>query len=63
MECPTCGSPEMHPDGDKLLIRVYKVYQDGLEWSQCLVCAGYYDKDLNVIDEAARPTGGWYAEE
>ena len=60
LRCPKCGSPEMHPDGDKLLIRGYKVH-DGKCWrSQCLVCAGYYDKDLKVIDQWARPEGGWF---
>jgi hypothetical protein len=50
----------MHPDGDKLLIRGYKVSDSEGHWSQCLVCAGYYDENLNVIDLAARPEGGWF---
>lgn len=62
VRCPNCGSPEMHPDGDKLLIRAYKVFDDGGTWSQCLVCAGYYDENLRVIDMAAHPTTGWYRE-
>jgi hypothetical protein len=45
--CPKCGAGEMHPDGDKLLIRAFKVcHDDGHWWSQCLVCAGYYNPDL-----------------
>lgn len=60
VECPNCGAEEMHPDGDKLLIRGHKVHDEGRWWSQCLVCAGYYTKDL-VFDEAAGdPNGGWF---
>lgn len=60
LTCPKCGAKEMHPDGDKLLIRGFKVNM-GRGWeSQCLVCAGYYDKDLKVIDENARLPGGWF---
>jgi hypothetical protein len=55
--CPACDAPESHPDGDKILIRGYKV--DNL--SQCLVCSGYYDDDLNVIDPMARTKGGWFS--
>jgi hypothetical protein len=44
--CPKCGSPEMHPTMDKLLIRAHKVH-DGNSWlSECLVCADYYDARL-----------------
>ena len=46
--CPKCGSKELHPDGDKLLIRGYKVFSCGRWKSQCLVCAGYYNQDLTV---------------
>lgn len=56
LKCPTCGAGEMHPDGEHLLIRGFKVDN----WSQCLVCAGYYTKDLEVIDENMRPEGGWF---
>jgi hypothetical protein len=48
VRCPKCGAGEMHPDGDKLLIRGFKVYADRHWWSQCLVCAGYYDENLKV---------------
>lgn len=59
--CPTCGAEEMHPDGDKILIRGFKIGDDsGYWWSQCLVCAGYYTKDLKVIDEKMKPEGGWF---
>jgi len=51
-KCPTCGSPELHPDGDKLLLRCNKVHHSGVWWSQCLVCAGYYGPGLT-----ARPIG------
>lgn len=57
--CPRCGAPEMHPDGDKVLIRGYKVDHD----SQCLVCSGYYDDDLNVPDLHAKTSGGWFNDE
>jgi hypothetical protein len=57
--CPRCGAPEMHPDRDVVLIRGYKVDND----SQCLVCAGYYDDELNVPDQTAKPSGGWFNDE
>lgn len=58
--CPNCGAGEMHPNGDMLLIRGFKVHMDGHWWSQCLVCAGYYDKDLNYDAEAGRTDEGWF---
>jgi len=48
VQCPKCGAEEMHPDGEKLLIRGFKVHDAGHWWSQCLVCAGYYNADLTV---------------
>ena len=48
LTCPKCKSPEMHPDGNKLLIRGYKVMVGKVWKSQCLVCAGYYNADLTV---------------
>lgn len=47
VQCPRCGAGEMHPDGERLLIRGFKVQtEDGHWWSECLVCAGYYNADL-----------------
>jgi hypothetical protein len=61
LRCPKCKSGEMHPNGKWLLIRGFKVQDANGHWaSQCLVCAGYYDDKLNVIDEQARPEGGWF---
>ena len=41
--CPHCGAGEMHPREHKVLIRAYKVVDKrGRDWSQCLVCAGFY---------------------
>ena len=58
--CPTCNAPEMHPDGDKLLIRGYKV-DVGRGWeSQCLVCAGYYNDNLEIQDLKFQPETGWF---
>ena len=61
LRCPTCGAGEMHPNGEWLLIRGYKVDN----WSQCLVCAGYYERNDpkdpgEAIDKWAKPTGGWF---
>ena len=59
--CPTCKAGEMHPDGDKLLIRGFKVYDEGHWWSQCLVCAGYYDDDLVWKgNDAGDSEKGWF---
>jgi hypothetical protein len=59
--CPQCGCSEMHPDGDKVLIRAYKVYSANQWWSECLVCSGEYDEDSlkwlgisDVIDDEDR---------
>jgi hypothetical protein len=59
--CPHCGAAEMHPDGDKVLIRAFKVaLEDGYWWSQCLVCSGGYDKDLVWHQDNHNPDKGWF---
>lgn len=59
--CPHCDATEMHPDGDKLLIRAFKVEMgDGHWWSQCLVCAGYYDSDLKETPDNFDRDKGWF---
>lgn len=74
LTCPTCGAKEIHPTYPHMaLIRGYKVGDaNGHWWSQCLVCAGYYDADLQpaepmVKDENGRnvpatydPKKGWF---
>ena len=65
IQCPKCGAEEMHPDYYMLLIRANKVYDDEGCWSQCLICAGYYErkdpKDPGYpIDKMARLKGGWF---
>jgi len=59
IQCPTCSATEMHPDGKRLLIRADKVCVRGRWLSQCLVCSGYYDSQLN---EAGQHDGrkGWF---
>jgi len=59
--CPNCGAHEMHPDGGKLLIRGKKVYRNGKWWSQCLVCAGYYDLDLVYHENWGEEKEGWFS--
>lgn len=47
VQCPTCGAQESHPTNpNKVLIRAFKVLDRDHWWSQCLVCAGYYNADL-----------------
>ena len=55
LRCPKCGNPEIHPAMNKLLIRANKVHDSAGWWSECLVCAGYYDKDLNETPENYKP--------
>jgi hypothetical protein len=59
VKCPKCGAEEMHPDGKHVLIRGFKVFHNGKWRSQCLVCAGGYDKDLNPVQEFDR-NKGWF---
>ncbi len=71
VQCPKCGAGEMHPDGDKLLVRAFKVEDQGHWWSQCLVCSGYYEK-RRIHDAAGKrveyeltpgrhdPKRGWF---
>lgn len=63
--CPTCGASETNPlNPGTILIRGYKVGDDnGVWWSQCLVCAGYYDKDLNETPRKYAQDKGWFADE
>jgi hypothetical protein len=59
--CPNCGVSEMHPDSDKLLIRGFKVCDsEGYWWSQCLVCSGYYDSELNETPNNWDRDKGWF---
>lgn len=67
VECPNCGAEEVHPhDHDKpiierrVLIRGYKIEHNGHWWSQCLVCAGYYDADLRETRENFDREKGWF---
>ncbi len=76
ISCPTCRSPEEHPtltcgsptgrQFPVLLIRSFKVCDEaGYWWSQCLVCAGYYDRLLKVVPKDGRLTNemrgkGWF---
>jgi hypothetical protein len=60
--CPTCGVSECHPFKEsKICIRGYKVDN----FSQCLVCAGYYDPwTLEIIPKEQRRKSieayGWF---
>lgn len=54
--CPTCGSPELHPNNQMVLIRAFKVDNK----SQCLVCAGYYDDNLRYNQNSGTQQKGWF---
>ncbi len=57
LHCPKCGNPEVHPTmKDACLIRAYKVDN----YSQCLVCSGYYTKDLELSPENHDKSKGWF---
>jgi len=61
VRCPVCGSYESHPTEPRLiLIRAFKVHDVGRWWSQCLVCAGHYDKNLVSTPENFDKTKGWF---
>lgn len=61
--CPKCGAPELM-DNDHLFIRRLKVFDDEGAWSQCLVCAGFY----NPLNFGVNPPAefnkakGWFCE-
>jgi hypothetical protein len=72
IRCPKCGSGEMHPTADTLLVRALKVCDEhGQWWSHCLVCAGYYNADLTAkvppagalnptLAQGYNPEKGWF---
>lgn len=63
LRCPKCGAIELHPwIKDSLTIRGFKVTdEEGRAWSQCLVCAKYYDKKtLELTPEKYEPSKGWF---
>lgn len=62
LTCPSCGATEMHPTEDQLLIRGYKYSDKRGHWSQCLVCAGYYNniKELKETPENFAKDKGWF---
>ena len=62
VQCTECGAEEQHPHyPDMVLIRAFKVH-DGVKWrSQCLVCSGYYSKDLKSwSEEQWDRSKGWF---
>jgi hypothetical protein len=50
----------MHPTEHKLLIRAFKVTDARGHWSQCLVCAGYYDSALAETPASFDKAKGWF---
>ena len=61
--CPTCGASECHPySTEKILIRGAKHFDSSGAWSQCLVCSGYYDLNLNEQPDKHDPEKGWFVE-
>jgi hypothetical protein len=65
--CPKCGAGELNPKTAHLppldrevLIRAFKAQDDsGHWWSQCLVCAGFFDKDGNELQGGDKEKG-WF---
>jgi hypothetical protein len=66
LTCPTCGAGELNnPEAPvkewRWQIRPHKVSDEHGSWSQCLVCAGYYDKPLGTYThENGDPKKGWF---
>jgi hypothetical protein len=61
LQCTACGAEEQHPTkATKILIRGYKVSHHGRWWSQCLVCSGYWDEQLNETPLNHNPNKGWF---
>ena len=67
LQCPRCGVGETHPEDAhkellerRLTIRGFKIDM-GKGWeSQCLVCSGYYDKDLKETPQKHDGNKGWF---
>lgn len=63
LSCPNCGALESHPDENTIQIRAYKVHDEGVWWSQCLVCSGGYDKPNGIFTQANHNVdAGWFHE-
>lgn len=68
LKCPKCGNTESHPTLRNeefglpyVLIRGFKVQDEtGYWWSQCLVCAGAYDAELNPTPGSYNREKGWF---
>lgn len=64
--CPNCGAGELNnPEAPvsewRWQIRPHKVADQHGSWSQCLVCAGFYDKDRGTYDyNKGNPKKGWF---
>jgi len=60
--CPVCGVTEEHPTEEGVIqIRGNKIHDEGVWWSQCLVCSGGYDKPNGIFTEANHNDNkGWF---
>jgi hypothetical protein len=48
LQCPRCKLPEVNPLTGKLFLRAFKVSDNHGDWSQCLVCSGYYARPMII---------------
>lgn len=62
--CPVCDAPELK-DREHIYLRMFKVELDGVWWSQCLRCAGYYtsidEREVETPENFNRMLG-WFDE-
>jgi hypothetical protein len=63
--CPICGAPEVDPETDKLLVRGFKVFNNGHWWSQCISGRDHGTTVMHFQDgreiEVPIPAQPWFA--
>ena len=61
VQCPRCSVGEHHPNLEgHVLIRVRILEDEGHWYSQCLVCAGWWNEKLQPTPGRYEESKGWF---
>ena len=61
VQCPVCLVGEQHPSQPSARLILVRVLNDSGRWfSQCLVCAGLWDRDLRLSRKTFDEKKGWF---